>query len=166
MQVNPRWRQDFPVSCDDDTYATRREFMKFLGLTSVAFLVGTCAAAARRWWIQLRGAQSRPIAIARLEDIPVGGHKLFRRPSEDDPCILLRLGPERFVAFEQRCTHLSCPVHFNAANNQLVCPCHHGFFSAEDGRPIAGPPKRGLTRLAISVQGAQVWVRFGKDEKA
>ena len=166
MQNNTRWRRDFPVSCDDDTYATRRELMKFLGLTSIAFLAGTCAAPARRWWGQFSTAQSGSIAIAGLEEIPVGGHKLFRRPAEDDPCILLRLESERFVAFEQRCTHLSCPVYFNAADNQLVCPCHHGFFSADDGRPIAGPPKRGLTRLPISVQGAQVWVRFAKGERA
>jgi len=163
--METRWKEDFPVSCDDDTYATRREFMKFLGLTSVAFFIGTCAAAAGQWWNRIRAGQSASIAIADLEEIPVGGHKLFRYPTGNDPCILLRLESEKFVAFNQRCTHLSCPVHFNSDTKQLICPCHFGFFSAEDGRPIAGPPKRRLTKLAISVQSAQVWVRLAGKER-
>jgi nitrite reductase/ring-hydroxylating ferredoxin subunit len=165
MASEPRWRDDFPVSCDDDAYATRREFMRFLGLTSVGFFLGTCAAAVRGWWVRMRAVRSPAVAIAELEEIPVGGCKVFRYPTENDPCILLRLQPEKFVAFNQSCTHLACPVHFDASANQLVCPCHLGFFSVEDGRPIAGPPKRPLTKLSISVQSAQVWVRAAVEER-
>ena len=166
MERNPSWKEDFPVSRDDDAYATRRQFMELLGLTSVAFFVGACAAAARRLWTRFDGVQRSPIAIAGLEEIPIGGQKVFRYPTADDPCILLRLEQNRFVAYEQRCTHLSCPVHFNAARNQLVCPCHLGFFDVIDGRPTAGPPRRSLKRLNIHVEGAQVWVRSGEAKDA
>jgi len=158
-QGTPRWKQDFPVPSGEDSYATRREFTKFLGLTSVAFLAGTVVAAARKLWKQARASQSDSVAIATLEEIPAGGSKLFRYPTQDDACILLRLAPDKFVAFNQNCTHLNCPVHFDEANSRLACPCHHGFFSAEDGQAVAGPPRRGLAALTVSVRDGQVWVQ-------
>jgi len=81
-----------------------------------------------------------------------------KRP-EDDACILLRLSPEKFVAFNQNCTHLNCPVHFESASSRLVCPCHHGFFNAEDGQTLSGPPRRGLAALSVSVRDGKVWVQ-------
>jgi Rieske Fe-S protein len=158
-QMPSRWKHDFPVPSAEDSYVTRREFTKFLGLTSLAFLIGTCAAAGRKLAKQLFPRQSASVAVANIHEVPVGGYKLFRYPTEADPCILLRLSEDKFVAFDQRCTHLSCPVLFDAARKQLACPCHEGFFSAEDGRPIAGPPKRSLTQLSVTTENAQVLVQ-------
>ena len=36
----PRWRQDFPIDWPDDAYVSRRDFVKFLVLTSLAFTIG------------------------------------------------------------------------------------------------------------------------------
>ena len=157
------WRQDFPVPSAEDSYVTRREFTKFLGLTSTAFLVGTLATAARKLIKRMFSRPGAPVEIAGMGDVPVGGYKLFRYPTENDPCILLRLSDEKFVAFDQRCTHLSCPVLFDAATKQLACPCHAGFFSAEDGRPLAGPPKRALERLEVTTRDARIWVRRSQE---
>jgi Rieske Fe-S protein len=159
LKLPAHWSQDFPVPNAEDSYVTRREFTKFLGLTSVAFLVGTCLSAARKLAIQFFPRPTGALPVANIHEIPVGGYKLFRYPTDNDPCILLRLAEERFVAFDQRCTHLSCPVLFDAARNQLACPCHEGFFSAEDGRPLAGPPKRALAQLSVTTENALVIVR-------
>jgi Rieske Fe-S protein len=159
MKMTAHWKKDFPVPSAEDSYVTRREFTKFLGLTSVAFLFGTLATAGRTLAKRVFGRGSASAAVAVIGDVPVGGYKLFRYPAETDPCILLRLSEDKFVAFDQRCTHLSCPVIFDAAASQLVCPCHAGYFDAEDGRPLAGPPKRGLARLEVTTRDAQVWVR-------
>ena len=158
-----QWKQDFPVQSADDSYVTRREFTKFLGLTSLAFLIGTGAAAGRKLMKRLFGERAASVAVGGVDEIPIGGYKLFRYPTANDPCILLRLKADQFVAFDQKCTHLSCPVYFNAAANQLVCPCHEGFFSAEDGRLLSGPPKRALARLPVSVRNAKVWVRQSEE---
>src|SRR5882672_2358191 len=136
-RADVRWKQDFPIPAEEDSYVTRREFTKFLGLTSLALFLGTFTAAVRTLW--KRSAAGPPASVAHVNEIAVGGYKLFRYPTENDPCILLRLEQDKFVAFNQNCTHLACPVHFNAATRQLVCPCHKGFFSAENGRPLAGP---------------------------
>ena len=148
----------FPISIDEDSYATRREFTKFLGLTSLAFFVGTFVAAGRQVWKRVLASSAPAVPVTTVDELPVGGYKLFRYPTPDDPCILLRLAPDKFVAFNQNCTHLACPVLFDPAATQLVCPCHKGFFSAEDGRVLAGPPKRPLERLDVSLRDGQVWV--------
>ena len=151
--------KDFPVSAEDDSFVTRREFTKFLGLTSIAFFAGTFVAAGRKLWKRATARRSGAVRVGAIEDMPVGGYKLFRYPTENDPCILLRLEPEKVVAFNQHCTHLACPVVFNEAARRLECPCHKGFFSAEDGRVLAGPPKRGLETLAVSIRDGHVWVK-------
>ena len=42
--------RDFPISSEEDSFVTRREFTKFLGLTSLAFFAGTFVAAGRKLW--------------------------------------------------------------------------------------------------------------------
>ncbi len=153
-----RWRQDFPVSSDADSYATRREFTKFLGLASVAFLLGTFVTAARSLWRLWTLREAAGIRVAAVSDVPVGGVRLFRYPSDNDPSILIRRTASEFVAFSQNCSHLACPVHLDPEGDRLLCPCHVGVFSAADGRPLAGPPRRGLERFSVQVWGGEVWV--------
>ena len=162
--MTTHWNKDFPIPSAEDSYVTRREFTKFLGLTSVAFLFGTLATAGRTLARRLLGRNASPVAVAGIGELPVGGYKLFRY-ERSDPGILLRLAENKYVAFDQRCTHLSCPVIFNAEAGQLVCPCHAGYFSAEDGRPLAGPPKRALARLEVTTEDARIWVRRSKKEE-
>lgn len=158
----PRWRQDFPVASGEDSYATRREFTKFLGLTSVAFVFGTCVAAARKIWRRWSAVGVAGVPVAQLSELEVGGYKLFRYPTEHDPGILLRLGTDRFAAFSQNCSHLACPVHFDPEAGRLRCPCHIGIFSADDGRALAGPPRRGLEAFRVEIREDQIWVEPGE----
>ena len=45
-----------------------------------------------------------------------------------------------FQAFAINCTHLGCPVRWEAGARLFMCPCHGGVFY-EDGRVAAPPPK-------------------------
>ena len=40
LEAQPAWRQDFPIDWPQDAYVERRDFVKFLVLTSLAFTVG------------------------------------------------------------------------------------------------------------------------------
>ena len=139
----------------------RREFNKLFGFSSLAFLTVKVASAARKIWLNVMPDYAASVPVASVHEVAVGGYKLFRYPTENDPCILLRLGQDQFVAYNQNCTHLSCPVHFNSDTTQLECPCHLGCFSAEDGRPLAGPPQRALPALSLSIRKGQVWASMG-----
>src|SRR5690349_19148616 len=104
---------EFPISAEEDSFVTRREFTKFLSLASLAFFAGTCIGAGRKLWSRMMSRAVPEARVAALEDVPVGEYKLFRYPTQDDTCIVLRLDSEKVVAFNQRCTHLSCPVIYN-----------------------------------------------------
>ena len=39
-EVQPAWRRDFPIDWPQDQYVARRDFSKFMVLTSLAFFVG------------------------------------------------------------------------------------------------------------------------------
>jgi Rieske Fe-S protein len=126
-------------------------------LISGALFLGTALVGVREWWKRRHLIRPAPVRIARVTEVPVGGVTLFHYPTPDDPCLLLRLSANRFVAYSQKCTHLSCPVVYKAADWRLRCPCHEGVFAVEDGRALAGPPKRPLSRVTLALRGEEIW---------
>lgn len=147
----PLWKEEFSVHTADERYVTRRQLTKFLVLTSLGMFVGNL-------WILMRSlfykAPSYPEhTIAQLGEIPVGEVKLFAYPTEEDRCILIRTTADEYVAYSQKCTHLSCAVYYSQACNCLECPCHQGFFSIADGSVLQGPPSRPLPRVVLERQG-------------
>ena len=151
-----KWREDFPVEWAADNYVTRRDFTRFLILTSGATFLGNGYFVAKNA-LTPRAESGPTVKIATTTELPIGGVKLFRYPTEADPAMLIRLAEERFVAFRQRCTHLSCPVHFNAEKTQLDCPCHNGTFDARTGRVLGGPPPRPLPRIALKLENGEIF---------
>jgi arsenite oxidase small subunit len=143
----PLWQDEFPVYTADERYVNRRQFTKFLTLTSFAMLAGNLWILARSLFH--RSPEYPAQAVAVLDELPVGGVKLFAYPTAGDPCILVRTGADSYVAYSQKCTHLSCAVYYAKGENRLECPCHQGFFSIADGSVLQGPPQRPLPRLAL-----------------
>jgi nitrite reductase/ring-hydroxylating ferredoxin subunit len=152
----PKWRRDFPIDTPQDLYVARRDFMKFMVLTSLAFTAGQFWIGAQNWLRRRRGVPELK-RIASLAEIPVGGAITFLYPEPADRCILVRPAADVMVAFSQQCTHLSCAVIPQAGRNRLYCPCHEGAFDLRSGRPIAGPPNRPLTRVILDVRGEDVY---------
>jgi len=154
--AQPAWRQDFPIDWPQDLYVERRDFMKFLVLTSAAFTVGQVLIGAQNWY---RTRTGRPAMqrIASVDEVAVGGTLGFTYPNEHEPCLLVRLSTSDFVAFNQKCTHLSCAVIPRPAEGCFYCPCHEGRFDLRTGAPIAGPPRRPLTRIVLDLKGRDIY---------
>jgi len=160
----PLWREELSVFATDERYVGRRQFAKFLVLTSLGMFAGNLWLLAKSWL--KRPAAALPGApVARLAELPVGGSKVFAYPGPNDPCLLVRLAADRWVAYSQRCTHLSCAVYYESATRRLACPCHHGFFAVEDGSVLQGPPPRPLPRIRLERRG-DVLVAVGIDLQA
>lgn len=155
MEQQPAWRHDFPIDWPQDHYVERREFMKFMVLTSLALTVGQFWIAAKSWWRRRGESESR--RIASLRDVPVGGVVTFAYPGEQDDCFLARTGEGEFVAYSQKCTHLSCAVRPLVDEGVIHCPCHEGYFDLQSGRPIAGPPQRPLPLVHLEVRGGDIY---------
>ena len=149
MAEQPAWRRDFPIDLPQDQYVARRDFTRFMMMTSVAF-ARRPGAPRRAELAATAGPPPRPTQpIARVDEIPVGGVQPFHYPDAGGPCLLLRPDVQTFLAFGQKCTHLGCAVVPDAEKKQLLCPCHKGAFDATTGRPLAGPPRRPLPRIVL-----------------
>jgi len=157
-----RWREDFPIRAELDEYITRREFVKFLTLGSALLVGANAVIAAVGKWIRKPARITNGVHIGTASSIRTGDSVLFRYPAEDDPCILVRTQNGVLRAYSQVCTHLSCAVVHRPEADTFFCPCHHGYFSANEGHPTAGPPTRRLPRIWIEQRGDDLYA-VGKD---
>lgn len=154
MSETAHWKTNFPVRRNDEYAISRRQFCKVACSSALAVSAG--------WLLRDKlfpvPARTKPLRVTRVEELPVGGSKLFAYPTEHHPAILVRLSETEFAAYSQSCTHLQCPVSYQHAQRQFFCPCHEGYFSAEDGRVLAGPPPRPLPRYPVEVRDGEIWV--------
>ena len=156
MDVQPAWRNDFPIDLPQDQYVERRDFMKFMVLTSLALTVGQFWIGAQNWWRRRRG-QPEMRRIASLDQLPAGGVLTFTYPGPEDDCVIVRTPDDRLVAYSQKCTHLSCAVRPRVAEDTIHCPCHEGLFDLRSGRPLAGPPRRPLDVVRLELRGSEIY---------
>ena len=149
-----RLEDEFAIETAIEQYVTRRQFSKFLVLTSLGMFAGNL-------WILVKSWLRRPEVyseriVADINDVGVGDVKLFSYPETTDACIMIRTAADEVVAYSQKCTHLSCAVYYAKEANRLECPCHEGYFSVADGSVLQGPPPRALPRILLRRQGDQV----------
>ncbi|MBI2265373.1 MAG: Rieske (2Fe-2S) protein [Armatimonadetes bacterium] len=160
----PQWRRDFPIDWPEDNYISRRDFTRFLVLTSFAFAVG-------QTWILAMGSMGRGEdrqgreLVASVDDIPEGGAKTFTIKGTKEPFLLVRMSENTFVAYGQKCTHLSCPLIPQPEMGRLYCPCHEGAFDLQTGHPMMGPPRRPLPRVRLEISGNKVYATGVEDHR-
>ncbi|MFB9993041.1 ubiquinol-cytochrome c reductase iron-sulfur subunit [Deinococcus oregonensis] len=66
-------------------------------------------------------------------------------------------GDLHLIALSDRCTHLGCGVQAAASGSGYSCPCHGSAFTLT-GDVVNGPAARPLDRLAIRIEGQNVFV--------
>jgi Rieske Fe-S protein len=151
LEKEPLWRDEFSISKGDERYVGRRQLAKFLTLGSLGMFAGNVWILVKSWL--RRPATYTPATVARAGEIPVGGVKLFQYPAPGNQCIMVRTAEDSYVAYSQKCTHLSCAVYYSPAQDRLECPCHQGYFSIRDGSVLQGPPTRPLPRVLLDRRG-------------
>jgi nitrite reductase/ring-hydroxylating ferredoxin subunit len=146
-----RWRPEFPYHWDVDDLVSRRELLHFAVFTSGALFLATGILAALG--VTRRPPPTPVLPITRASQVPEGRAVYFQYPGFDDQAMLVHLPGGQFVAYSQKCTHLSCAVFYQPAEARLFCPCHEGSFHPVSGDPIAGPPRRRLPRIVLRHDG-------------
>jgi arsenite oxidase small subunit len=167
--MNQNKEKNNKVPFDEDNYThninksnerrlDRRGFMKTMvgaaGLFAVSTLPWGTIAAKELMGLKEKTYPSKE--IAKLSSMAVGDAIEFHYP-EHQGALLVRLGENEFKAYQNACTHLMCPVFYSKDEERLVCPCHHGFFDVTTGSPTAGPPRRPLPEVVISVMNGKVY---------
>jgi Rieske Fe-S protein len=72
---------------------------------------------------------------------------------------LVRTGESSVTALSSVCTHLGCRVSWDAASQELRCPCHGGVYDRR-GAVKAGPPPAPLAALPARIDGDDILVRI------
>lgn len=156
----PKWRVDFPYESEGDDFVTRRDFTRFLCIISAGFVTGNA-------WILWKSKtdkteESPSVEICKTSELEPGKWMVFKYPDDLTPAMLIRRLNGDFIAYIQKCTHLACPVAYEAGDEKqkesLVCHCHNGHFNIDSGEGIAGPPKglRPLPKLKLKIEGDRV----------
>src|ERR1051326_5007036 len=77
----PLWRDEFSIETSTDRYVTRRQFSKFLVLTSLGMFAGNLWILIRNWF---RTASSfQPQAVGGVDELAVGEVRLFSYPTAE-----------------------------------------------------------------------------------
>ena len=150
--------------------ANRRRFLSrlSLGLSGlagavvavpiVAYLLSPLINPAPRVWRdvgrldEFKVGQTREVAVDEPSSLPWAGQTAL------SAVWVRRLSEDAFTAFAVNCTHLGCPVNWQADAGLFLCPCHGGVYYA-DGRVAGGPPPKPLPRYAVRVQNGVVQVQ-------
>ncbi len=137
----------FPIEVDAERRVDRR---RFLGTAGVALAV-----AAAGDWLARRIVAHVPalpaLSAATLAELAPGEARIVARA--DGETLAVRLQDGSVAAFDRRCPHLGCPVVWAAERGRFECPCHHAAFDARSGAVLFGPPRTGLTPVAIRTTG-------------
>jgi Rieske Fe-S protein len=154
-EEQPVWRQEYPIDWPESDYVSRREFTRLLLVTSLAFVVGQAYIVVSSLQRQ-RASPPAAADIAAVADVLVQSTRLFYYPTENDPCVLVRMSETEYVAYSQKCTHLSCPVIPDPGAGRIRCPCHEGLYDLRTGDVIAGPPERPLPRINLEIRDGRI----------
>jgi quinol---cytochrome c reductase iron-sulfur subunit, bacillus type len=60
--------------------------------------------------------------------------------------------------FSNVCTHMQCPVRWESATNQFLCPCHGGLYDI-NGQNVGGPPPKPLPEYVHRIDGTTLYVQ-------
>lgn len=88
-------------------------------------------------------------------------------PDEASPIQILKLGSaiaggvgsdNDIVAYSALCTHMGCPVGYDAQSQVFRCPCHFSQFdAARDTMMVNGPATQHLPRVALEIDGQDIY---------
>ncbi|PRO66346.1 ubiquinol-cytochrome c reductase iron-sulfur subunit [Alkalicoccus urumqiensis] len=143
------------VNRADDVDLNRRAFIKATAGMSIALGLATIPFSIRAA-IGMEEDDDAKEIIA-LDELPRGKSATFYYPEESDPALLIHTKSGELLAYNSACTHLMCPVFYESEKEELVCPCHKGYFDLKSGHPTAGPPQRELPRIDVEVRNGVVY---------
>jgi cytochrome b6-f complex iron-sulfur subunit len=135
----------------------RRGFLKFanrfLAVTGLAVIVGPVVA--YFYPPKLEEVPTEPVLVSPESDLPVNESKTVRFGRY--PALVINT-PNGLKAYSAVCTHFACIVKWDSNIKQIMCPCHAGYFDANDGHVISGPPPTPLTAINVNVVDGNIYV--------
>jgi arsenite oxidase small subunit len=141
---------------------SRRQFLKLSGglaTATGAAIGGVGAAQAATGEVGRTTLPYKPKTVAKVSQLKDNVPVSFAFPDESSPCALVKMGRPvpggvgpggDIVAFSTLCTHMGCPVSYDAGTRTFRCGCHFSVFDAElAGQMVTGQATENLPRIAL-----------------
>ncbi len=103
-------------------------------------------------------------AVGKAKSMQVDTPVAFTYPDADSPCVAIKMGQRvpggvgpdgDIVAYSNLCTHMGCPLMYDAASRSFKCPCHYSMFDPEkSGQMICGQATEDLPQIQLSHDAA------------
>ncbi|AJX94397.1 arsenate reductase (azurin) small subunit [Burkholderia pseudomallei] len=154
---------------------SRRHFLKLTGGAAAGATVTVASTQAAQTTQATRAEAGRatlpytPKVIARAAQLRENAPLAFTFPDALSPCVMVKMGtpvlggvgPDKdIVAFSVLCTHMGCPVAYDAATREFNCPCHFSKFDAEKaGQMISGQATEKLPSIVLDYNASNGTVR-------
>ena len=136
---------------------SRRSFLKLanrlLTITGLGLLIGPIIA--YFYPPKLEETPSEPVLVSSTDELPEGESLTVRFGRY--PALVINT-TEGLRAYSAICTHFACICKYDPQINQIVCPCHDGYFDPLDGHVISGPPPEPLEALPVTVVNNEIYV--------
>jgi Rieske Fe-S protein len=158
-----------PDEDTDEKGMSRRAFLKFLFAASTLLSLIPFVPMYQFLLSKKTEPSQNRKKITNVSELAEGSTKVFFYPGEEDidRSFLIHLPHELadrardmgkdefivdgFVALNTVCTHLQCYTEF-PEEDQVVCPCHGGYFNIVDGTVRDGPPPRPLPMINLEIE--------------
>lgn len=129
-----------------------------VALPALGFVLGPLLGKRPRIWRKVGTADSFPLGQTVSVSFEDASALPWDGVSGRSAAWLRREAADRFVAFSVNCTHLGCPVRWEAEANLFLCPCHGGVYQSS-GAVAGGPPPRPLHRYQVRVRDGDVEIQ-------
>jgi arsenite oxidase small subunit len=140
-------------------FVSRREFLKFTGGVAAGAATGPANAAAATSEVGAAVLPYKAKMIGKAGALGANQPLSFTFPDASSPCALVKMGSpvvggvgpnQDIVAYSTMCTHMGCPVSYDAAQRVFRCPCHFSVFDAEKaGQMVVGQATESLPRILL-----------------
>lgn len=139
---------------------TRKDFLKLLKSFFTTIGLGTIAVPIIAYFYpaNLEETPSDPVSVGSIDDIPTG--KSVSLQFGRYPALVINTS-EGLKAYSAVCTHFACITQYDEELDQIVCPCHDGFFDPLDGSVVSGPPPTPLEKLNVEIKDDNIYISAG-----
>ncbi|RZI40461.1 arsenate reductase (azurin) small subunit [Herbaspirillum sp. HC18] len=141
---------------------SRREFLKATGTAAAGLGIGVGKVASAEAATVEASRTTLPFVpklIGQAAQLKDNAPVAFTFPDAASPCAMLKMGhpvpggvgPNRdIVAFSTQCTHMGCPVSYDASAKTFKCPCHFSIFDPEkSGQMVVGQATENLPSITL-----------------
>jgi len=143
---------------------SRRNFLKIAGssaaVAGAGLVSGNANAAPSKVSV---GAATLPYptaVVTKAKGLKVDAPVSFNYPDASSPCVAIKMGQPTpggvgpnndIVAHSILCTHMGCPVSYDANAKTFKCPCHFSVFDPDNhGQMVCGQATENLPQIQLS----------------